>query len=85
MVELGVRLRFGTGLKVWVRGETQGKQAGGLLVCVMCRGLAMVCRGLSVLLGEVLPLSEGEPRHGYGEPRPIRADLARNRFLTWGC
>ena len=82
MVELGVRLRFGTGLKVWFRGETQGKQAGGLLVCVMCRGLSMVCRGLSVFLGGIMPLSEGEPRHGYGEPRPIKADLAKMGFLT---
>ena len=46
MVKLGVRLRFGTGLKVWFLGKTHRKKAGGLLVCVKGRGMAMVRRDL---------------------------------------
>ena len=79
MVKLGVGLRFMTGLKVWFRGETQGKQAGGLLVCVMCRGLAMVCRGLCVCFWGgfflCLKVSRGMAREGPGPWRQFWPEI----------
>ena len=69
-------------MKGWFERENAGEFAGALLVFGLIR---VMCRGLSVLLGKFRLLSEGEPRHGYGEPRPIKADLAKNRFLAWRC
>ena len=50
MVELGVRLGFGTSLKGWLERKTQGIVGWCVLVswlvCEMSRGLSMVCRGL---------------------------------------
>ena len=86
---MSVWRRFWVGLKGWFQGKNAGEFAGALLVFglirVMTRGLAFVCRGLRWLLRQICLCQGDEPRHGYGEPRPIKADLAKNRFLTWGC
>ena len=88
MVKLGVRLGFGTSLKAWFQGKTQGKFLVLRAVIFGWSGLGTAAwLWCAVTLGiwqRGLPLLEGRAAAQQVRAATLSAILARMVFLAWG-